>query len=142
MLIVLAATGLVGVLTASTAQAGISAASHGLSADGYFYAARDAYGKGPYCRWSTSDPDWSTCNRSDGIGTIGGMRNRASQIFNNTNKAVIVYWGLNYTGAWRCLPPGKAYDDLSRWGFPPNGDGDGETMDDNISSHKMVARCP
>lgn len=120
------------------------------AADGYFYAADYPYGKGEYCRWSGNDSNWETCKDGDGDSVYEGMYNRASQMFNNGFPVgyddVNVYWGLSYEGAYRCLARGNHWDDLplNRETFNhrgTNGRGYGESLNNNVASHKWVNSC-
>ncbi|MFC9424823.1 hypothetical protein [Streptomyces sp. NPDC056987] len=111
-----------------------------IAADGNFYAWRDINGGGGNCAWSGNDSDWSTCSPG------GNMRNQASDIWNNgyagSYDDVLVYWGLNYTGAYACIPNGRSYNPLTSYYFPNTGTGGGQNMNDNISSHKWAnAAC-
>ncbi|WP_433412060.1 hypothetical protein ACQP1V_24450 [Microtetraspora malaysiensis] len=118
------------------------------AADGYFYAAEHPYGVGKYCRWAGNDDDWRDCK--NGGGAWVNMGNQASQMFNNGFPGgaddVRVYYGLNYTGAWRCLATGNHWDDLPLGRETFNGGGSsksgyGQSLNDNVMSHNWVTSC-
>ncbi len=70
------------------------------------------------------------------------MLNQASSVWNNgyaeTYDDVNVYWGSGYSGASKCIGRGGYIADLSYYTFPYNGTGGGETLNNNIASHKWV----
>ncbi|MET8081376.1 peptidase inhibitor family I36 protein [Streptomyces sp. NPDC005303] len=117
---------------ATTATAAPSAAA----ADGYFYAWEGANRTGKYCRWLGDDTNWTTCSPG------GNMRNQASSIENRgypgSYPNVMVYWDTGYGGTDACIDAGWYYADLSQWVFLNPGSGQGETLNDNISSHQWT----
>ncbi|MFF0738775.1 hypothetical protein ACFYVL_00040 [Streptomyces sp. NPDC004111] len=81
--------------------------------------------------WSGEAPDWGSC------------RNEVSSLHNNGYPGdlddIWVYWGLNYTGARRGVYRGAGLTDLRFYTFDANtGPGSGESLNDNISSHKWT----
>ncbi|MEV7076341.1 peptidase inhibitor family I36 protein [Streptomyces sp. NPDC093990] len=112
------------------------AASSAAAADGYFYAWEGANRTGKYCRWLGNDTDWTTCSPG------GNMRNQASSIENRgypgSYANVVVYWDTGYGGTNACIDNGWYYADLAQWVFLNDGPGQGETLNDNISSHKWI----
>ncbi|WP_053847011.1 peptidase inhibitor family I36 protein [Streptomyces sp. NRRL B-24085] len=140
---ILAAPGIAGAAEApvptpgsKSAASAAAADSSAVAADGYFYAWEGANRTGNYCRWVGNDTDWTTCSPG------GNMRNQASSIENRgypgSYANVVVYWDTGYGGANACIDNGWYYADLSQWFFPNNGPGQGETLNDNISSHQWT----
>ncbi|MER6575924.1 hypothetical protein [Nonomuraea sp. NPDC001023] len=115
--------------------------------DGFFYAAEHPNGLGKYCRWLLYDTSWADC--LNGENQTISMENQASQMFNNGfpggYSVVKLYWGRNYTGAWRCLASGNHWDNLSLGRETFNGgaglSGYGQSLNDNVASHKWVDAC-
>lgn len=88
---------------------------------------------GLYCAWSGNAGNWDTC---------GGMRNEASSVWNNgRTHDVWLYYGPNQTGAHFCLNKGVYLENIVHHYFPHNGSGGGQSLNDNIASHKWVANC-
>lgn len=105
------------------------------AADGYFYAWIDSNFNNNSCRWSGNASDWGAC------------KNRASSVQNNgyvdTYDDVNMYWGTGYTGAWYCLARGHYLRDM-RYDYFNRGSnkaGYGESMGDNVASHKWATSC-
>ncbi|MFC4464658.1 hypothetical protein ACFPH6_08830 [Streptomyces xiangluensis] len=113
----------------------------GPAANGYFYAYEHEKRGGKYCRWDWHSANWGSCSPG------GNLRNQASSLQNSgypgTLEDVNVYWGLNYTGAWYCLGNGRYLENIVHIRFGPNGggQGDNESLNDNISSHKWSNSC-
>ncbi|MET9291128.1 peptidase inhibitor family I36 protein [Streptomyces sp. NPDC003077] len=106
------------------------------AADGYFYAWLHAGQNGTSCRWSGNSTNWNSgCS----------LRNQASSVLNfgyeETYDDVRMYWGLSYGGASYCVARGVYLDNLANYTFPNNGSGAGQSLNDNISSHKWVTGC-
>ncbi|GAA2478541.1 hypothetical protein GCM10010406_13380 [Streptomyces thermolineatus] len=113
----------------------------GALADGYLYAYEHINWGGAYCRWYGDDADWSTCSPG------GNMRNKASSLWNNGHPGsyddVLLYWDVNYGRARACIPNGVYWNNLTGLYFNDSGyGGHGQTLNDNISSHKWVDSCP
>ncbi|WP_371657683.1 peptidase inhibitor family I36 protein [Streptomyces sp. NBC_00280] len=106
------------------------------AADGNFYAWDGANRTGKYCAWVGDDTNWSTCSPG------GNMRNQAGSIENRgypgSYSRVRVYWDTAYGGTYACIENGYYYADLSQWYFQVAGPGQGETLNNNISSHKWA----
>ena len=89
-------------------------------------------GYGRWCAdWAGEAPDWGYC------------RNKVSSLQNNGYPGnlddIWVYWGLNYTGARRGVHHGVGIRDLRSYTFDPNtGPGSGESLGNNISSHRWT----
>ncbi|GHH04568.1 peptidase inhibitor family I36 protein [Streptomyces lanatus] len=136
----LATTGFIAVaLTAlpGTAQANpewyVSPASQIQAADGNLHAWEHQKKGGKHCAWPNEVDNWDSCN---------GMRNEASSVFNNgRTHDVWLYYGPNQTGAHFCLNKGVYLENIVHHYFPHNGAGGGESLNDNIASHKWVANC-
>lgn len=116
------------------------------AADGNVYAYDGTYFSGKYCGWVGNDTNWTTCS---GGGVAQNLRNQASSLWNNGysggNDDVNFYWDTGYSGAWACLGTGDYWADLPlgvehfTWG--PGLGGYGDTLNNNISSHKWVSYC-
>jgi hypothetical protein len=104
-----------------------------VSADGRFYAYYGTYYDNLCNSWSGNSTNWGAC------------RNKVESLWNNGYPGgkddVLVYWGLNYGGAWRGICNGAALGDLGQWPFDwSNGKpGNGEALWKNISSHQWAA---
>ncbi|MFD8590499.1 peptidase inhibitor family I36 protein [Streptomyces sp. NPDC059637] len=134
------ATGTGAPAAASTSASPAESGTVGALADGYLYAYEHIDRGGAYCRWYGDDADWSTCSPG------GNMRNKASSLWNNgypgSYDDVALYWGTNYTGAPACLRNGVYWNNLTGLHFNrPGSSGHGETINDNISSHRWVNSC-
>ncbi len=117
------------------AQAATPAASAPAAADGFLYAWEHAHAGGAHCRWNKENANWAGC------------RNRVSDVWNNgfpgRLEAVRLYYGLAMTGSWVCLQQGESIPDLKAAGtlFTGPGAGQGQEVNDNVSSHKWVDAC-
>lgn len=137
---VLTAPGMAGAADAPApahgAKAAAATAPSAAAADGYFYAWDGANRTGKYCRWFGDDADWTSCSPG------GNIRNQAGSIENRGYPGayanVDVYWDTGYGGSYACIPNGWYYADLSQWYFSNPGTGEGENMNNNISSHKWI----
>jgi hypothetical protein len=138
ILAALATTGVAVVGASSAAQATTAASKPApqrvaAAADGYFYAWIDSNFSGGSCRWAGNASNWGSC------------RNQASSVQNNGYAGayddVNMYWGVDYTGAWYCLPPGHYLRDMQYDYFNRGGSGLGQAMGDNVSSHKWTTSC-
>ncbi|MCS0603577.1 hypothetical protein NX794_20510 [Streptomyces sp. LP11] len=122
----------------ATGSAAHDSASRGAAAaDGLLHAWTDPYGGGTPCFWGGNADTWGPC------------RNKASDIWNNgyavTLDAVDLYWGLNATGAHACIGRGDSWNNLpsGQWRFTYGSGlgGFGQSVNDNISSHRWVDYC-
>ncbi|GAA3626772.1 peptidase inhibitor family I36 protein [Streptomyces chitinivorans] len=111
------------------------ASEAGAAADGYFYVWEHEKKRGRQASWRGNSADWSDRN----------MRNRASSAHNRgyagAYEDVRMYWGKGYTGASYCLPNGGYLLHMTRDFFPRNGTGGGQTLNDNVSSHRWGDYC-
>ncbi len=130
--VAIAATALVaGGVTAEAATAPPASPATAQS-DGYFYSYNGTGFTNLCGRWSGNSPNWGVC------------RNKTESLWNNGYPGafddVLVYWGLNYTGAYRGVCNGDALPDVSGLTFDwSNGAaGHGESLWHNISSHKWA----
>ncbi|MFJ4878452.1 hypothetical protein ACIP93_25050 [Streptomyces sp. NPDC088745] len=107
------------------------------AADGLLHAWTDPYGGGTPCFWGGNADTWGPC------------RNKASDIWNNgyatTLDAVDLYYGLKATGAHACISRGDSWNNLpsGKWRFTYGAGqgGFGQSVNDNISSHRWVDYC-
>ncbi|MEU8706636.1 hypothetical protein [Streptomyces sp. NPDC048565] len=105
--------------------------------DGLLHAWTDAGGRGHHCTWGGPSDNWGTC------------RNAASDIWNNgtavTLDAVDLYWGTSGTGAHACISRGDSWNnlpvDIHKFTYGQGLGGFGESVNDNISSHRWVDYC-
>ncbi|GHG54388.1 hypothetical protein [Streptomyces griseocarneus] len=103
--------------------------------DGFLYAWEHHHAGGAHCRWNKENANWAGC------------RNKVSDVWNNgfpgRLKDVRLHWGLAMTGSWVCLHQGESIPDLNAAGtvFTAPGRGQGEKVNDNISSHDWVDAC-
>ncbi|MFF2521452.1 peptidase inhibitor family I36 protein [Streptomyces liangshanensis] len=131
--------------TAASAQATLSAASASPAAtgaavrlaapDGHLYAWEHAHAGGAHCRWSGHNGNWAGC------------RNKISDVWNNGYPGsagdVRLFYGVGMTGSWFCLKNGHSIPDLraAGWRFTAPGPGQGQFVNDNVSSHDWVRSC-
>ncbi|MGW5324502.1 hypothetical protein [Streptomyces sp. NPDC004014] len=109
------------------------------AANGYFYAWEAANRGGHQCAWQYDAGDWSTCGGFN-------MRNKASSLENRgyagVGEDVDLFWSTWYSGAHNCLPNGMYLNDLTGIYFLWDGkSGQGQSMNDNISSHRWSNNC-
>jgi hypothetical protein len=128
----------------------LATASAAAAGDGYVYAYDQTYGwtkSGDACRWYGNDTNWYDCTW---YGVRKNMLNRASSLRNmgyaGGYDKVNFYWGTNLTGAWACLGVGDYWADLplgrERFSWYGNDKrGLGESLNNNVASHKWVTRC-
>lgn len=131
--LVLAISGLVAIPAAAQAatagtQTALPAAT--VQADGNFYAYIDINFSGGVCAWSGNSNDWGSC------------KNRASSVWNNgfveTIDDVLLYWGTNNSGASYCVSVGVSIANLVPVHFNRAGAGLGQSLNDNVASHRWV----
>ncbi|URN17510.1 peptidase inhibitor family I36 protein [Streptomyces sudanensis] len=136
----LAAVFTAALLTPTTAFAANTEASAPMSeqaaaADGNLYAWEHAWKGGRMAAWSGNSSNWSDRN----------MRNQASSVLNNGYAGafghVRLYWDAGYGGASYCLRNGEDLMDMRYDYFEHNGAGGGQSMNDNVSSHRWVGSC-
>lgn len=103
------------------------------AADGKLHVWENQKKGGLHCAWSGNSSNWDSC---------GGMRNEASSLHNNgRTHDVWLYYGPDQTGAHFCLNKGVYLENIVHHYFPHNGAGGGQSLNDNIASHKWVADC-
>ncbi|MFF9396793.1 hypothetical protein [Streptomyces griseoluteus] len=107
--------------------------------NGYFYAWEHADRGGHQCAWKYDSGDWSTCGAFN-------MRNKASSLENRgyagAYEDVDLFWGTWYSGSKNCLPNGAYRNNLTGIYFLWDGkSGQGQSMNDNISSHSWSNNC-
>ncbi|MGK5499722.1 peptidase inhibitor family I36 protein [Streptomyces sp. URMC 125] len=134
LLAVAAATAALGSAPA-IAHAAPAAPEAAAAADGNFYAWEHEGMQGRQVSWSGSSADWSD----------RGMLNLASSVENRgyagAYEDVRMYWGKSYTGASYCLPNGGYLVYMTRDHFPHNGTGGGQSLNDNVASHRWGNYC-
>ncbi|MFF3286976.1 hypothetical protein [Streptomyces sp. NPDC003023] len=105
------------------------------AADGNLYAWEHSWKGGRVATWSGNSTNWADRN----------MRNQASSVDNNGYAGayddVLLYWDVSYGGASYCLRNANYLMDMPYDHFPNNGAGGGQSLNDNISSHKWVNAC-
>ncbi|MFJ8645917.1 peptidase inhibitor family I36 protein [Streptomyces sp. NPDC093546] len=110
---------------------GVTAAA----ADGNLYAWEHAYEGGRVVSWSGDSSDWADRD----------MRNKASSVFNNGYAGayddVLLYWDVNHGGASFRLCNGSRLRYMPYDFFNHNGAGGGETLNDNVASHRWTNAC-
>ncbi|MEX2980773.1 peptidase inhibitor family I36 protein [Streptomyces sp. C36] len=103
--------------------------------DGFLYAWEHHHAGGAHCRWNKENANWAGC------------RNKVSDVWNNGFPGrlanVRLFYGLAMTGSWVCLQQGQSIPDLNAAGtvFTAFGRGQGEKVNDNVSSHDWVDAC-
>jgi hypothetical protein len=153
-------TGLVAVIPPSAALASTGTAAESasptdvaapsqsqLAPDGYLYAWDYPNRRGDRCRWFYDDRDWDTCAWA---GVRTSMFDKATSLHNNgyaSNLAhVNLYFGRGHLGAYRCMPNGTIWLDLVNrpvtFNQNPGEGGYGQSLNNNVASHKWVQRCP
>ncbi|MET9968496.1 peptidase inhibitor family I36 protein [Streptomyces sp. NPDC006356] len=104
--------------------------------DGFLHVWEHEKKGGLHCKWEGNESNWDNCN---------GMRNEASSVFNNgKTHDVWLYYRPNQKGAHFCLDRGEYLENIVHYRFPNNGGadgGNGQSLNDNIASHKWVANC-
>ncbi|WP_236243802.1 peptidase inhibitor family I36 protein [Streptomyces sp. CC228A] len=121
-----------GVTAASETSATAAAAP---APDGFLYAWEHAHAGGMHCRWNGENANWAGC------------RNRVSDVWNNgfpgRREDVRLFYGLAMTGSWACLQQGQSIPNLNAAGtvFTAPGRGQGQRVNDNVSSHDWVDAC-
>ncbi|SDO04963.1 hypothetical protein SAMN04487981_10863 [Streptomyces sp. cf386] len=101
------------------------------AADGYLHVWEHQKRGGRHCQWS-GNANWASCN----------MRNQGSSVENGGfTHDVWLYYGPDQTGAHFCLNRGVYLENIVHHYFPHNGAGGGQSLNDNIASHKWVADC-
>ncbi|MFJ1600280.1 hypothetical protein [Streptomyces sp. NPDC088261] len=111
--------------------------------DGYLYAWVNINRGGDWCRWLNNDDNWNTCSGSK---ASFDMRNKASSLdnrgFTGSYEDVDLFYSPSQQGSSNCLPNGYYLNNLAgiyfRWDGKP---GQGQTMNDNIASHKWSNAC-
>ncbi|MFF0158492.1 hypothetical protein ACFYRY_13295 [Streptomyces sp. NPDC005263] len=122
---------------AEASSQGSATARSAQAADGYLHVWTDPHGGGTPCFWSVNADDWGPCT------------NKASDIWNNgyeaRNDAVDLYWGAGATGAHACISRGDSWPDLTtdqyRFTYDSGKKGFGQSVNDNIHSHRWVDFC-
>jgi len=144
--------GLAGIIAPSAAQADNASET---SATGLETGLLMAYGapyrnygdEGTFCEWSGNDGNWADCS---GNPPTGGMQNQAESIYNDGvpsgPTAVNIYYDRWQSGAYRCLPLGQGWEDLTTGGqtfdhWGNNGHGLNQLVNNNAASHKWVYSC-
>ncbi|MFB7031329.1 MULTISPECIES: hypothetical protein [unclassified Streptomyces] len=121
--------------TAPTAGTAVAAGTTTAAADGYLYAWEHSWKGGRQATWADYSDNWADRN----------MRNQASSVHNNgfagAYEDVRLFWHTDQSGAWYCLGNGSYLMDMRYDRFPYNGNGGGEPLNDNISSHDWVNAC-
>ncbi|MFD3665850.1 peptidase inhibitor family I36 protein [Streptomyces sp. NPDC058659] len=103
--------------------------------DGYLYAWEHPHAGGFHCKWNLENANWAGC------------RNKVSDVWNNgypgRAEDVRLFYGRNWTGSWVCLHQSHSLPDLGAHGlrFFSAGAGQGQLVNDNVSSHDWVDAC-
>ncbi|WP_405818471.1 hypothetical protein OG705_04220 [Streptomyces sp. NBC_00838] len=111
--------------------------------DGYLYAWVNANSGGDWCRWYDNDANWNTCSGSK---PNLDMLDKASSLENRGYAGAYEDAGLstspNWEGARYCLPDGHYLGNLTGIHLPWDGrPGQGQSVNDNIASHKWSNNC-
>ncbi|MDP9842945.1 hypothetical protein [Streptosporangium lutulentum] len=125
-------------ITSSSPDSALAAAP-----DGYLYAWVGANKGGAWCRWFNDDTNWDTCS---GAVSNMEMRNLASSLENRgytgSYDDVNLYYSPSYGGSRNCLPNGYYLNNLTGIYFLWDGKaGQGQSMNDNIASHRWANSC-
>ncbi|MGK5640915.1 peptidase inhibitor family I36 protein [Streptomyces sp. URMC 126] len=120
---------------ASGATAPSASRAQAPAPDGFLYAWEHAHAGGAHCRWNKENANWAGC------------RNKVSDVWNNglpgRRQDVRLFYGLAMTGSYFCLRQGESIPDLNAAGtvFTGPGQGRGQLVNDNVSSHDWVDAC-
>ncbi|TXS35325.1 peptidase inhibitor family I36 protein [Streptomyces sp. t39] len=129
----------VATLAVPVAEAGpavpAAAAAAAAAPDGFLYAWEHPHAKGAHCKWNADNANWAGCS------------DKVSDVWNNgfpgRREDVRLYNDLEWTGSWVCLHRGDSIPDLGANGLKwfGSGHGQGEPVNDSISSHTWVDAC-
>ncbi|MDQ1037569.1 hypothetical protein QFZ75_003985 [Streptomyces sp. V3I8] len=107
------------------------------SSDGYLHVYTQPYGSGTECKWEGNSNNWGAC------------RNLTSDIWNNAylggNDAVDLYTAPDAGGAHACIDAGDRWIDTTtnqyHFTYGAGLEGFGQSINNNISSHRWVNYC-